>query len=100
MPKLYIYLGISIYFYSNDHLPIHVHGEYNEFASKALVYLKNDGSFEIVIEDIAGFDPLPTAQYKDFRKLVSEKVEEIVDAWKAYHDTGKRNPTQIITRKL
>ena len=26
MPKLYEYLGIVVYFYSNEHEPIHVHG--------------------------------------------------------------------------
>ena len=28
MPKLYEYLGIIVLFYSNEHLPIHVHGKY------------------------------------------------------------------------
>ena len=27
MPKLFEYLGIVILFYSNEHEPIHVHGE-------------------------------------------------------------------------
>ena len=28
MPKIYEYLGILIYFYSNEHEPVHVHGRY------------------------------------------------------------------------
>ncbi|HRE09229.1 MAG TPA: DUF4160 domain-containing protein [Ignavibacteria bacterium] len=28
MPKLYEYLGIVVMFYSNEHTPIHVHGNY------------------------------------------------------------------------
>ncbi len=35
MPKLYEYLGIIIMFYSNEHEPIHVHGKYQGFESKA-----------------------------------------------------------------
>lgn len=35
MPKLYDYLGIIIMFYSNEHEPIHVHGKYQGFESKA-----------------------------------------------------------------
>ena len=28
MPKIYVYLGIVILFYSNEHEPVHVHGKY------------------------------------------------------------------------
>ena len=28
MPKIFEYLGILIFFYSNEHEPIHVHGKY------------------------------------------------------------------------
>jgi len=41
MPKLYEYLGIIIFFWSNEHEPIHVHGEYQGRESKA----------EIIVED-------------------------------------------------
>ena len=41
MPKLYEYLGIIIFFYSNEHEPIHVHGRYGEFESKIEIILKN-----------------------------------------------------------
>jgi len=37
MPKLYEYLGILIFFYSNEHEPIHVHAKYGKFESKAEV---------------------------------------------------------------
>ena len=26
MPKLYEYLGLDVFFYSNEHQPVHVHG--------------------------------------------------------------------------
>ena len=35
MPKIFEYLGIVIYFYSNEHEPIHVHAEKSGFESKA-----------------------------------------------------------------
>ncbi|WP_418884524.1 DUF4160 domain-containing protein [Cognataquiflexum nitidum] len=40
MPKIYEYLGIIFFFYSNDHKPIHVHGQKGEFESKAIFILK------------------------------------------------------------
>jgi hypothetical protein len=35
MPKIFEYLGILIFFYSNEHEPIHVHAKKGEFESKA-----------------------------------------------------------------
>jgi hypothetical protein len=35
MPKLYEYFGLVVYFYANEHEPIHVHGEYQGRESKA-----------------------------------------------------------------
>ena len=29
MPKLYVYFGLVVYFYANEHEPVHVHGEYH-----------------------------------------------------------------------
>jgi len=39
MPKLFEYLGIMIMFYSNEHEPIHVHGKYQSFESKAEIII-------------------------------------------------------------
>jgi hypothetical protein len=35
MPNIFEYLGILIFFYSNEHEPIHVHGKHGGFESKA-----------------------------------------------------------------
>jgi len=45
MPKLYEYLGLIFFFYSNEHLPIHVHVSFAEFENKIelnLLFLKID----------------------------------------------------------
>ncbi len=36
MPKIFEYLGILIFFYSNEHEPIHVHAKKGEYESKAV----------------------------------------------------------------
>lgn len=41
MPKLYEYLGLIIFFYSNEHDPVHVHAHYGEYESKIEFVLKN-----------------------------------------------------------
>ncbi|WP_219584758.1 DUF4160 domain-containing protein, partial [Vibrio parahaemolyticus] len=35
MPKIYEYLGIVLFFYSNEHEPIHIHGKFQGKESKA-----------------------------------------------------------------
>jgi antitoxin component YwqK of YwqJK toxin-antitoxin module len=41
MPKIYEYFGLIFLFYSNDHLPVHVHVKNGDFESK----------FEFIYED-------------------------------------------------
>ena len=41
MPKNFEYLGILIFFYSNEHEPIHIHAKKGEFQSKAEFLLVN-----------------------------------------------------------
>ena len=39
MPKIFEYIGVLMFFYSNEHKPIHVHGKYNGSKSKAEFYI-------------------------------------------------------------
>ena len=71
MPKLFEYLGIMILFYSNEHEPIHVHGKYQEFESKAEFIIKNGKIIKINILQTKGKEPLPNAKLKEFKKFVS-----------------------------
>lgn len=41
MPKIFEYLGIIIFFYSNEHEPIHVHARKGEYESKAEFIIHN-----------------------------------------------------------
>ncbi len=58
MPKIFEYLGILIYFYSNEHEPIHVHAKKGEFESKAEFLIENGTISEIKITTIKGVKPL------------------------------------------
>jgi hypothetical protein len=41
MPKLYEYFGLLVLFYSNEHEPVHVHGKYQGYESKAEFIIEN-----------------------------------------------------------
>jgi len=100
MPKLYEYLGIIIFFYSNEHEPVHVHGRYGEFESKAEIVFVNGLVKSIDILDVEGKRPLPTSQKKDFKKLVTTLSDEIVQSWISYFVYNKKIITKKIAGKL
>jgi hypothetical protein len=49
MPKIFEYLGIIIFLYSNEHEPIHVHATHDSFESKAEFYIVDGKISEIRI---------------------------------------------------
>jgi hypothetical protein len=84
MPKIYDYLGILIFFYSNEHEPIHVHGKYNEFESKAEFYIVNGRIVEIKIKSIDSAKPLTGSKCIDFKDFLEQYADRIVQKWIDY----------------
>jgi Domain of unknown function (DUF4160) len=64
MPKIFEYLAYIIRFYSNDHLPIHVHVQIEQRESKAeFLFLEKD--IKILFKKIKGKQPLTLAEAKE-----------------------------------
>ena len=97
MPTLYRYFGITILFYARDHLPIHVHGKYQDTEMKAEFEVIDGNVVSIRFADVVGKGPLPTAQYKRFKRLVESKSQEIVSKWMDYFVLNKEITTEVIT---
>jgi hypothetical protein len=100
MPTLYRYLGIQILFFSEDHLPIHVHGVYQDTEGKAEIYLLNGKIHEILFKHVKNVKWLPTAQQKDFEELVRSRADEIVQKWIEHFVLQKKVSPVTITRKI
>lgn len=100
MPKLYEYFGIVILFYSNEHEPVHVHGKYQGYESRAEFIIADGQIAEIRIRPVRGRRPLPAAQLKDFRTLVEHFSEEIVQKWIDYFVLHKAVRAEKITQRL
>ena len=96
MPKLYEYLGIIVFFYSNEHEPIHVHDRYREFESKIEIIIDNGIIEKLKMQRVAAKKPLPATKAKDFKKLVSVLADEIVQQWVNYFVYHKK----IVSRKI
>lgn len=84
MPSIFEYLGILIFFYSNEHEPIHVHGKYDGFESKAEFLIVDGKIIEIRIKSIKGYRPLTGAKLKDFKDFLEVYSERIVQKWVEY----------------
>ena len=100
MPKLYEYLGILIYFYSNEHEPIHVHGRHAGRESRAEIILENGRVVEVEFGEVPGKRPLEGQKLKDFEALVETKAGEIVERWINFFVNNVRTKPEIITRRI
>ncbi len=100
MPKLYEYFGVIIYFWSNEHEPVHVHGGCQDRESKAELIIENGSVKEIRITNVKGRNPLHIAELRHFEKLVHQKADEIVQKWIDYFVLHKKVNFERISEKL
>ena len=100
MPKLYEYLGILIYFYSNEHEPIHVHGKHAGRESRAEIIVENGRVLRVEVSDIPGKRPLEGQKLRDFEAFVEAKAGEIVERWVNFFVHNIRTKHETITRRI
>ncbi len=100
MPKLYNYLGIIVYFYSDEHLPVHVHGKYAEYESKAEIIFDEGVIKDIQLRTVKGRKPLKKKEQELFLELVNDKAQEITEKWFDYFVKGIKPETVEINTKL
>ena len=100
MPKLYEYFGLVVFFYTNEHEPVHVHGEFQGAHARAEFVIKDGKVLRIVFSGISGKRPLPAAKMKDFRMLVKAKSDDIVQRWIDCFVFNKHIQPEMINRKL
>jgi hypothetical protein len=100
MPKLYEYFGLRVYFYANEHEPVHVHGFYQGRESKAELVIVNGRVTAVRITPVAGMRSLTGRALADFELLVSRRAEDIVGKWVDFFVHHRPVRPEIITRKL
>lgn len=100
MPKLYEYLGLVIFFYSNEHEPVHVHARYQGYESKIEIIIEDGRVTNIQATSVKGKRPLPSKQLNDFEDLVSKLSDEIVQKWVNYFVYHKKIVSKKIQGKL
>jgi len=89
-----------IFFYTNEHEPIHVHGRYGKYHSRAEIIVENGRVVSVEISDIPGKPPLEGPKLKDFQKLVHSKADDIVRKWIDFFVHNVRSAPEVITRRI
>ena len=100
MPKLYEYLGITVFFFAGEHLPVHVHGRYGSEETKAEIITANGKIIEIRLCRVANRRPLSGKARKHFVELVNAKAQDILKKWNDVFVMNKAVHSEIITRKI
>ena len=76
MPTIFEIFGLRFFFYSDEHLPIHVHIEYGG----------NDAKIEIATRRVVQNRGLKPRELKKATQLIEMYEQEIIDAWHNYFD--------------
>ena len=100
MPKLYEYFGLVVLFYSNEHEPVHVHGLYQGRECKAEFVIVNGEVLDIRFFPVKGRKPLEGKQLADFKMLVGNYTDDIVNKWVDYFVMHKSIKSERIERRL
>lgn len=100
MPKIYEYFGILIFFYSNEHEPIHVHAKKGRNESKAEFIIVNGKIIEVRIKSIKEAPPLGNNDSNLFKEFLEVYSEQIIQKWIDYFVLHKDVNYEKITKKL
>lgn len=100
MPKLYEYLGLVVFFYANEHEPVHVHCRKENRESRADLILVDGRVAEIRLSGVRGKLPLTAGEARDFQTLVEHFSGEIVQKWIDFFVLHKAISSENIARRL
>lgn len=99
MPVVYVYLGIKIKFYSNDHNPIHFHAIYEGAVVKVNLYVKNGKVHKTTYTKAHG-KKFPPAKLKQLKDFVSVHKQDLLYAWQQFFNFHVTLKKVEITKKL
>jgi hypothetical protein len=100
MPKLYEYLGIIVFFYSNEHEPVHVHARRQGRESRAELVVEDGRVIDIIYSMVKGRRPLNASEMRNFEDLTEHYAEEIVQKWIDYFVLHRHIVPETITKRI
>ena len=100
MPKIYEYLGIIIFFYSQEHEPIHIHARCGEFETKAEIIMIEKKIVSIKFRSVKGYKPLHGKDLRNLEIFLTKYADEIVKKWQDLFIYGKEVTFEKITKRI
>lgn len=70
MPKLIEYFGLIFYFYSNEHLPVHVHVSQAEYETIFELFFEDGKLIDVQLRKADGIEMLSQKDQKEAMKVV------------------------------
>jgi hypothetical protein len=99
MPKIYEYIGFVFFFYTNEHLPVHVHIRKGENESKCeLVF--NNGALELQWKKIKGKKELISSDKLDAGIFIRKYHSEILLKWQKVFILHQRVECEKINKRI
>lgn len=99
MPKIYEYIGFIIFFYSNEHLPVHCHIKKQQREVKAVIQYINGKPF-VTFMKVRSKTILTTDELNDIKEFILKKHSQIVNKWTDFFVKGKSPTVEKINKKL
>jgi hypothetical protein len=99
MPQLYEYFGLMVFFYANEHEPVHVHGRRQGREARAEIEITAGSVTGLTFTRSAGRPALTPPEQRRFEELVTARADDIVGKWIDYFVLNKSiSPERITTR--
>ena len=99
MPKIFQYLNYIIRFYSNDHLPIHVHVQVGQSETK-VDFLVNGNNVILIFRKVRGKKSITEAQAREVSVFLKAYQREIIDKWQRVFIRNESVKCEVIRLKL
>ncbi len=99
MPRIFQYLNFIIRFYSNDHLPIHVHVQVQEREMKVEFRISGD-NVTLLFKKVKGRKPLTEAEANEVAVFLKKYYKQVVAKWEMVFIYHKKVKCDVIAKKL
>ncbi len=99
MPKIYEYFGFIIYFYSNDHMPIHVH-VLKQGKESVFELIMDNGTLKEVRMRPSKRAPLSNKDSAEAKRFVEYFAKNITQKWVNFFVYRKAVRCNKITKKI
>ncbi len=99
MPKIFQYLSYIFRFYSNDHLPVHVHVQIQQREIKVELHLEAN-MLTLLFKKVKNKEPLTEKEVNEVSVFLKAYHKEIIEKWNKVFINHQVPDFEVITAKL